>query len=1086
MAVGDGGGSKVLGRVGLLALAVAPAAAVGVWTDAAARHPVPAALLAVGYELLLALAAFAVKVSGEVQGRLAKRAADRLESALLARFSRFESRYRRYLAHHHGVSRLGGLEVQGSRVPRLEDVFVDVSLRRQPLPRVGSRPLAGAVPPLPEGERLSLHELLQAGEPAVLALIGPPGTGKTTLLEHTAYTLARIRRRRRGTGRDLPVLLLLRDHAQDVTARAGDGMVPDPLPPPSLPDVIRRSLVVAGLADAPPGWFEDQLARGRCVVMLDGLDEVAREQDRQLMVQWVGKQIARYADNHWVITSRPHGYLSSPLDGATVLQVRRFTPDQVTRFVRGWYRAVERIDPQGGAGDGWEAQAERLLERLRAEPMLYDLASNPLLLTMIANVHRYLGALPGTRAELYAQICRVLLWKRKGLDQAYGQTQEKALGHLAHVMMTRKIRDFSRGQAVLQVVLDAAGFAGTADAFLSEVARTGLLVERELGRYAFAHQTFQEYLAAAHIYEHVLEEVLVRAVGDSWWRETTLLWAARTDPSEVIDACIADGCQAAMALAFDCYDEAMEAGRSLASAGRLEALRREGLAAPPGSPQRRLMTAVTLARHLRPTVRLGDGTLVCARPVSRAVYGLFTDEHPEFASDVRPEGAADDGAPVVGVSPEAALAFVDWVGETLDAPDRLPSEAEAADPAMRRVVGAERAPWLRPPVPTRNGVPVDRPSLRLPEDMPHPWGVQRGVVAARFVQDCRALSPVGRIGDASVAIGPDSPVADLAARLTDRARGLSPLVDFLASTALLPRPDARDRYMATAGAAELRAALEYVGDLLLCLGAVGDALASGAPDGPLSGGTLDRVLGRASLVAALSEVGRHLPGAVRYAQELVGDQPLRTSQWHAELVRLHGYLRSCLDRVGRLLPVDSGGLTAEDARSFLRRCDLGPDRETALLSGVVAALATELARQVERTKPFREESRFGTYDFLSALARWNFGQMLGGGQVYTTSPRSLAWRLYRLTVLSERPNGLVAGLADELRLLGTALLEPGGFRPVPAAVVRFGALALAATDPPEHEDSVRLCHDIAAGFTVLLDRADGTLVPRDTIVLVRA
>ncbi|MEU7661934.1 hypothetical protein AB0B60_26120, partial [Streptomyces lincolnensis] len=31
--------------------------------------------------------------------------------------------------------------------------------------------------------------------------------------------------------------------------------------------------------------------------------------------------------------------------------------------------------------------------------------ANPLLLTMIANVHRYRGQLPGSRAELYAEMC---------------------------------------------------------------------------------------------------------------------------------------------------------------------------------------------------------------------------------------------------------------------------------------------------------------------------------------------------------------------------------------------------------------------------------------------------------------------------------------------------------------------------------------------------------------------------------------------------------------------------------------------------------------------------------------------------------
>ena len=39
----------------------------------------------------------------------------------------------------------------------------------------------------------------------------------------------------------------------------------------------------------------------------------------------------------------------------------------------------------------------------------------------------------------------------------------------------------------------------TAEDFLADAGSNGLLVERESGLYCFAHQTFQEYLAAAHI-----------------------------------------------------------------------------------------------------------------------------------------------------------------------------------------------------------------------------------------------------------------------------------------------------------------------------------------------------------------------------------------------------------------------------------------------------------------------------------------------------------------------------------------------------------------------------------------------------------
>ena len=74
---------------------------------------------------------------------------------------------------------------------------------------------------------------------------------------------------------------------------------------------------------------------------------------------------------------------------------------------------------------------------------------HPLLLTMIANVHRYRGALPGSRADLYSEICQVMLWRRqdaKNLAQPIGGDKKEAiLRGLAHTMMERRVSDLPCG-----------------------------------------------------------------------------------------------------------------------------------------------------------------------------------------------------------------------------------------------------------------------------------------------------------------------------------------------------------------------------------------------------------------------------------------------------------------------------------------------------------------------------------------------------------------------------------------------------------------------------------------------------------------
>lgn len=96
-----------------------------------------------------------------------------------------------------------------------------------------------------------------------------------------------------------------------------------------------------GLSE-PTDWMERRLRAGDCIVLLDGLDEVARQEDRQAVSDWVTVQVTRYPGNDFVVTSRPLGYQSAPIEGAITVQTRPFTSEQINRFVHGWCLAEER------------------------------------------------------------------------------------------------------------------------------------------------------------------------------------------------------------------------------------------------------------------------------------------------------------------------------------------------------------------------------------------------------------------------------------------------------------------------------------------------------------------------------------------------------------------------------------------------------------------------------------------------------------------------------------------------------------------------------------------------------------------------
>jgi hypothetical protein len=676
---------------------------------------------------------------------------------------RRRKRYLRQLEHSVRDMETMGIATQSEFVLELRQVYVDVSLVPQPPQDTAGEPYVGMIKTAP-AERRTLSSFLERSDGQVFTAIGGPGSGKTTLVRRTALDLCRWSWSRRR--RPLPMVIYLRDHASAILSES----------PPSLAVVAASAGWTDGKVAAT--WFERRLDSGGCLVMLDGLDEVADESDRAKVVGWTEAQIQRFPRNDYVITSRPHGYLSNPLPSANVLQVRRFTGEQISIFLHGWYYAIE-CHAVGATGKAVRATASRkaddLLDRLRRQPALYDLAANPLLLTMIANVHRYRDALPGSRAALYGEMCEVLLHRRqesKGLTDPTGlrgPQKEHVVCALAWQMMTAKIRDIPTQAAcdAVEPVLSQVSRKVTPADFLDEARKSGLLIEREHGVYAFAHLTLQEYLAAAHIGEPAQIEQLTAAVDDPWWRETTLLWAAGADSTPVINACLASNTVRALSLAFDCADEALMVDPDVGQT--LEAM----LTAPNTDTdgRGRLITGVKAARSLRDVIWLGEGTTVCARPVGQDLYAMFTRDERAAGRHTPGNGRVEGGddVPAVGMWSTDAARFVTWLNSLFDAGTtyRLPTPVELGDPAIGLITDLDRyTVWVEE---------VPRPRL-YQAGAASPYAPEPGWLRKSVLADRERITPYLRL-TAAACVDLDLDHVITYSRALTVALALAPVVD---------------------------------------------------------------------------------------------------------------------------------------------------------------------------------------------------------------------------------------------------------------------------------------------------------------------
>jgi len=438
----------------------------------------------------------------------------------------FRKRYLRGLLDQHRRLKLVGAGGEsGLRQPKLEEVFISLQMGTANGAEESQRPL-------------SIGEVLRAH--LRLVVLGEPGAGKSTLLDYLTLVFGG-ELDQRGLGlkeKRLPIFCALRRCA-GVDAPLSQQLCTD---------------VHLPVESCPAGFFEKQLRRGRCAVLLDGLDEVVDPAERKAVALRIEQLAGQYPDNRYIVTCRTAGWEPGLLSGDfTVVRVRDFDENAVARFVRRWYHAVLGETAAWQAGEDRKAQqqardkaqtearkeAEALLAALARRPSLRRLADNPLLLSLISLVYYQRHNLPRGRAELYGDCLRILLqlWDEK--DKRDIDLPADAPSWNAKLAMVQQIAyrfhtapegaaeaPADELTAIIAPVLREHSCPMAPEKVLTLIEeRSGIVVDRGLGRYGFAHRTFQEYLTATVIKGTPgKERELVHHLGEEPWREVILLY----------------------------------------------------------------------------------------------------------------------------------------------------------------------------------------------------------------------------------------------------------------------------------------------------------------------------------------------------------------------------------------------------------------------------------------------------------------------------------------------------------------------------------------------------------------------------------
>ncbi len=429
-----------------------------------------------------------------------------------------------------------------------------------------------------------------------LAILGPVGSGRTTMLLHIGWQFARregwqmtmaepqenetaqTRATRNRERERLPVWIDL----ASLNLSLADEQSRHALVKP-ITDYLSTSLPLL-IAAASTATVRAQIIEGRTLLLCDNLDLLDAEA-RQRTLDWLNKLNRAYEGNVVIIAGQPEGYADLVESGFGILFLNGFDRRLAARFATQWQHLCEAESLRA-----WEAEAQaarvaldeakkraRALGQPPPDEAEYPLPEMPTprppLLTVwregsnenVLPIDLAMAALLWRNQE---QVSRSRLMRfAQTTIQVLGQTQDgvlslpnwgQVLGALAWSMHERERYAVERSDLetrVLELLTKTAAppvetenesaeqgtqrttpdMSRTARAAVQTLLQHGnLLVDAGRGQIAFVHSTFRAYLAAQYAARNDLGEVLKGYIRVPHWQETIRFFAALTSPQALV------------------------------------------------------------------------------------------------------------------------------------------------------------------------------------------------------------------------------------------------------------------------------------------------------------------------------------------------------------------------------------------------------------------------------------------------------------------------------------------------------------------------------------------------------------------------
>ncbi|WLQ37739.1 hypothetical protein P8A18_31765 [Streptomyces castrisilvae] len=294
------------------------------------------------------------------------------------------------------------------------------------------------------------------------------------------------------------------------------------------------------------------LERLPVLIVLDGLDEVARAQTRERVVEEIDRFTARLRtafDAQLVVTTRPNvGGLAEPTpDRFEMIALDRLSDSLRTTYLHKWVDARSISEKE-------HRNLERIFHQRSAEPHIAQLANNPMQLTILLSLmYKRDNSVPANRTDLYTSYMETFLDREAAKTPAVNEHRtdlEEVTAFLGWQLQADAEKESGNGQLPIRelkrLILNYLfsvdkNITLVDDLFTGVTDRVWALASKTQGTFEFDVQPLREYFAARYMYEFAgaddrtfdRSEILRHLVRRSYWLNTSRFFAGFARPNEL-------------------------------------------------------------------------------------------------------------------------------------------------------------------------------------------------------------------------------------------------------------------------------------------------------------------------------------------------------------------------------------------------------------------------------------------------------------------------------------------------------------------------------------------------------------------------